>query len=275
MNFDEFKAGIEDYVKKVFDFLDSDGDGSLDVGVSIKTLSAKFFLQVLDEAFLFFDVNQDDIMSVEDAPPRAFRDRNDDGKISLREVFGVSLINLPAPLYRLYATLDRDKNEKISIEEATNFIKGVLHVIDQNEDCSIDIDEFIAALDESKLPKEYQLSVKLLGEHYFEVGDFILRQLVAAADADGDKKTTLAEIIGLKDPAVLFSIKTVAETMGMQPSSAAIMFIIGGDWRYSDRGYRDSRDQQQAAVEMWLNVLYDFMDNRKLQSVPAGFCGLE
>ena len=63
--------------------------------------------------------------------------------------------------------------------------------------------------------------------------------------------------------------------MGMQPSSAAIMFIIGGDWRYSDRGYKDSRDQQQAAVEMWLNVLYDFMDNRKLQSVPADFCGME
>merc|ERR1712055_946823 len=163
VDFKEFKAGVDAYAKKLFDVLDTDQDGFLDKDVSLKSLSAKFFLQLLDEGFLFFDVNEDDIMSVEDAPPRTFRDRNDDGKISLREVFGVSLINLPAPLYRLYTTLDKNKNEKISIEEATNFIKGVLHVIDQNENCSIDIDEFIVALDESNLPKEYQLAVKLLG----------------------------------------------------------------------------------------------------------------
>eukprot|EP00091_Calanus_sinicus_P018270 TRINITY_DN4114_c0_g1_i11.p1 TRINITY_DN4114_c0_g1~~TRINITY_DN4114_c0_g1_i11.p1 ORF type:complete len:328 (-),score=105.51 TRINITY_DN4114_c0_g1_i11:158-1141(-) len=268
VNFNEFKAAVDDYVKKLFDVLDSDSDGSLDEGVSIKSLSAKLFLQVLDELFLFFDVNQDDIMSVEDAPPRTFRDRNDDGKISLREVFGVSLINLPAPLYRLYTTLDKDKNEKISIEEATNFIKGVLHTIDQNEDCSIDIDEFIAALDESKLPKQFQLAVKLLGEYYFELGDFILRQFVAAADTDGDKKTTLAEIIGLKDPAVLFSILSVAENMGM-PNYSTGSFLISG------AGGRWNREKEQATIEMWLNVLYDFVDNRKLQSVPADFCGLE
>ena len=52
----------------MFDFLDFDGDGSLDEGVSIKNLSAKFLLQVLDEAFLFVDLNQDDTISVEDAP---------------------------------------------------------------------------------------------------------------------------------------------------------------------------------------------------------------
>ena len=44
------------------------------------------------------------------------------------------------PLYRLYvyATLDKEKNQKI--------IKGVLHEIDKTEDCSIDINELIAAL---------------------------------------------------------------------------------------------------------------------------------
>merc|ERR1712055_238293 len=267
VNFDEFKAWVEDYVKKVFDFLDSDADGSLDEGVSLKSLSAKFFLQVLDEAFLFFDVNQDDIMSVEDAPPRTFRDRNDDGKISLREVFGVSLINLPAPLYRLYVTLDKDKNEKISIEEATNFLKGVLHVIDKNEDCSIDIDEIIASLDESKLPKQFQLAVKLLGDHYFEMGDFILKEFVAAADADGDKKATFAEIIGLKDPAVLFEILNVAVSMG-GPNLGTVAFIMGDNGRYGPRGW----EQQQAVVEMWLNVLYDFVDNRMFQSPPTDFC---
>jgi len=66
----------------------------------------------------------------------------------------VSLINLPAPLYRLYASLDKDKNEKLSLDEANNFIKGALAMVDHNKDCSIDIDEIIATLDECKLPKQ-------------------------------------------------------------------------------------------------------------------------
>ena len=124
VSFDEFRSMVEEYVGKVFKYLDSDEDGYLNEDVSVKSLSAKVFIETLNELYQFADINQDDILSVEDAPPRTFRDRNDDGKISLREVFRMSLINLPAPIYRLYATLDRDKNEKISLEEADNFIKG-------------------------------------------------------------------------------------------------------------------------------------------------------
>ena len=267
VNFDEFKAAAKDYVGKVFNFLDSDEDGYLDEDVSIKSLSAKLFLKALDETYLFLDVNQDDILSVDDAPTGTFRDRNDDGKISLREVFRVSLINLPAPLYRLYATLDRDKNEKISFEEATNFIKGTLYVIDQNEDCSISTDEIIATLKESKLPSEYQLAMKLLGDYYITLADYCLRKVVTAADVDGDKKTSLAEIIGMKDPSVFYSVINVAEKMG-EPHMRTSEFLVGEE-RHS------SRDQRQAVQEMWLNVLYDFVDNSKYDSVPDNFCQLE
>ena len=269
VDFKEFKAGVDDYIKKVFNVLDKDEDGSLDKDVSLKSLSAKFFLQLLDEGFLFFDVNEDDIMSVEDAPQRTFYDRNDDGKISLREVFGVSLINLPAPLYRLYVTLDKDKNEKISIDEATNFLKSALAIIDKNKDCSIDIDEIITTLDESKLPKQYQLAVKLLGDYYFEMGDFIIKEFVAAADTDGDKKTTLAEIIGLKDPDILFDILNVVQNY--YHNYGTLLFISGGDVHPGPGGSR--WEHQQAVVEMWLNVLYDFVDNRIFQSAPTDFCG--
>merc|ERR1719153_2235253 len=266
VDFKEFKTGVDKYAKKVFDVLDTDEDGSLDKDVSVKSLSAKFFLQLLDEGFLFFDVNEDDIMSVEDAPPRTFYDRNDDGKISLREVFGVSLINLPAPLYRLYVTLDKDKNEKISIEEATDFFKSALSIIDKNEDCSIDIDEIISTLDESKLPKQYQLAVKLLGGYFLELADFIIQEFVAAADADGDKNTTLAEIISLKDPAVLFDILNI---IVLGENSAPLHFIMG-----HRSGPMGGQPQHQAVVEMWLHVLYDFVHNRMFQSAPTDYCGL-
>jgi len=267
LNFDEFKAMAEDYIGKVFKFLDADEDGFLDEDVSIKSLSAELFLETLNELYLFVDLNQDDIISVDDAPPRTFRDRNDDGKITLREVFGVSLINLPAPLYRLYATLDRDKNEKLSFEEAELFIKGTLYVIDQNEDCSIDTDELIATLRKSQLPPDYQLAMKLLGDYYITLADFCIRRVIVAADADGDKKTSLAELLGMKDPKVFLDVMKTAQRMG-EPHRRTSEFLIGEE-RYS------SRDQREAVHEMWLNVLYDFVDNRKYDSVPQDFCKLK
>merc|ERR1711970_1167999 len=271
VDFKEFKAKVDDYVEKIFSELDKDDDGSLDKDVSMKTLSVTFFSRVLDELFLLIDMNQDDILAVEDmnAPVSVF-DRNKDGRISLTEFFRVSLINLPAPVYRLYASLDKDKNEKLSLDEAKNFIKGAFAIIASNKDCSINIDEFIASLDECKLPKQYQLAVKLLGDHYLEMGDFFLRELVAAADADGDKKTTLAEIIGLKDPAVLFDIPYVAVKMG-SPNYGTWSFLTG-DRR--DLGYDARGEHKQAVVEMWLNVLYEFVDNRLFQAAPTDYCGL-
>merc|ERR1712121_572535 len=142
----------------------------------------------------------------------------------------------------------------ISIDEATNFLKRALAIIDKNKDCSIDIDEIIATLDESKLPKQYQLAIKLLGDYYFEMGDFIIKEFVAAADNDGDKKTTLAEIIGLKDPAILFDILDISTNLG-SPSYGPYNFIMGGS------RYRHQRNlgQMEKVIEMWLNVLYDFV----------------
>ena len=270
VNFVELKSAVEDYVKKIFNILDEDGDGVLDQWISIKSLSTKFFLQLLDEFFLFFDVNQDNMLSVDDAPPRAMyhHDKNDDGKISLEEVFGMSIINFPAPLDRLYSSLDRDKNEKISIEEATIFLKGVLAMVDRNEDCHINVDEFIKSLDECNLPKEYQLAVKLLADQYFEILDFILREFVAAVDTDGDKKTTPAEVIGFKDPATLFKIFTVATTL-IYPNMSAVSFIIW-DQRFGHNFHLWNK--QQEVVEMWLNVLNTFLDNKKFQSPPSDFC---
>ena len=83
-------------------------------------------------------------------------------------------------------------------------------MIGQNEDCSISTDEIIATLKESKLPSEYQLAMKLLGDYYITLADYCLRKVVMAADVDRDKKTSLAEIIGMKDPIVFYSGINVA-----------------------------------------------------------------
>jgi len=263
---EEFNSGIEGYGKKAFDILDSDKDGFLDDEVSVKSINANLFMEVLNLVYSFFDMNQDDILSVSDAPAGSFRDWNDDGKISLREVFGVSLINLPAPLYRLYTKVDKDKNEKFSLEEATNFIKGTIYLIDQNEDCSINIDEVLAMLNEARLPSQFQIAVKILGEHFMTLADFLLKRIVSVADSNGDKKTSFEEILHLSDTSIIKEFINAVPSLGT-PSYSIVRFMGCGGSRCGPR-------ERQAQQELWLNVLYDIVDNRKYDSVPENLCGL-
>ena len=270
VTFAEFKAKIESYLEIFFTFLDSNGDGSLDVALkeaSLKKISLQFLLDILNDFVSFMDLNQDDSLSTDDLPQGTYRDRNDDGRISLREMFGISLINLPAPVYRLYTLLDQDKNEKMSREEATNFIKGTFYVIDQNEDCFINLDEFINTLKENKLPMKFQIAIKLLADHYFTLLDFALDQITTAADRDGDKKTTLAETIDMTDTTFFTTLYEVFDNM-FEPNYKTLAFLAGDE--------RRGEEGKKAGVrEMWLNVLYDFVDNRKYRDVPSMLCGIE
>ena len=100
-----------------------------------------------------------------------------------------------------------------------------------------------------------------MGDYYLEMGDFILKEFVTAADVDGNNKVTLAEIIGLKDPAVLFDIQTIIMKMGLP--NERIAEFIGGCCSW---------EREMEVREMWLNVLYDFVDNRKFQSAPTNYC---
>ena len=84
----------------------------------------------------------------------------------------------------------------------------------------------------------------------------------------------MAEIIGLKDPAVFESLVKVATSMGL-PNMGPGGFLIGQTDGYMPGGWQARQAQQQAVLEMWLNVLYDFVDSRKYDSLPNNLCGLE
>jgi len=77
-----------------------------------------------------------------------------------------SLINLPAPIYTAYTLLDEDQNEKLTMDEMLSFVRRTLTIIDQNGDCYINLEEITGALDESKLPTDFQLGMKLLGQQF-------------------------------------------------------------------------------------------------------------
>ena len=73
-----YMCGIP-YVEKLFNYLDSDGDGSIDEvqkGESVKNLKLKLFIEIVDEIFAFFDIDQDDMISTEEIGADEHFDRN-------------------------------------------------------------------------------------------------------------------------------------------------------------------------------------------------------
>ena len=269
VNFDEFKNDVNILIKSFFDILDKDKDGFLAEDVSIKMLPVELFWAALYNGFGFFDKNKDDTIAVEDFPADTFRDRDDDGKISLREIVGVSMINLPAPLYKVYVTLDKDKNEQLSFDEAASFLKGALAILDHDYDCSVDINDVMAFLNDHKLPPEYRLAIKLMADYYGTLGDYIVRFFVQSADANGDKLTSLAEIEAINNLDFMSTIEKIVVNL-ISAGSRPFSFLERGD-RYGS-SYHEGNSRMN---EIWLNILYDFASNRKFDSVPENYCGLE
>ena len=108
VDFDEWFAKLKSYVTAAFDALDENEDGSIldesKDGNILTSISYRFFEELLNQLFDFFDSNKDGAISLEDDIFLGiFRgDRNGDGKTTLSEALGTNLISLPAPIYNFY-----------------------------------------------------------------------------------------------------------------------------------------------------------------------------
>ena len=174
-----------------------------------------------------------------------------------------SLINLPAPIYTAYTLLDEDQDEKLTMEEILSFVRRTFTIIDQNGDCYINLEEIIGALDKSKLPTDFQLGMKLLGQQYFTIAKHLVDVFIAKADTDGDSKVLLEEIIRFDDFSFIESVVSVASSMGY-PHSGSVRFLGGID-RHCDG--------QESALVVWLTVLHHFLDNPVYEAAPVKQCG--
>ena len=139
VDFDEFKSKIVEYLTIVFNILDRNDDGSVDevlTNESFNEYSLDFIEELLKNVVAFFDFNEDNSISLEDLKDVMYvPDRNRDGVFSISDFIGQSLINLPAPLYIAYTLLDKDQDEKLTMEEMLSFVSRTLTIIDQNGEC--------------------------------------------------------------------------------------------------------------------------------------------
>ena len=270
VDFDEFESKFVEYLTIVFNILDRDNDGSIDevlTNESVKEYSLEFFEKLLQNVVEYFDDNGDESISTEDffLP---YSNRNKDGKVAFSELIGQSLINLPAPIYTAYILLDEDQDEKLTMEEMLGFLRRTFTIIDKNGDCYINLEEIIAALDQSNLPEDFQLRVKQIGQQYLTLAKYFVDGFIAKADTNEDAKVTLEEIIEFSDFSFIDSSIPVVLRMG-KPNDSALSYM--GIVPYG-HGWRDERDR---AVVVWLATLNTFINSPAYSApAPVGQCGV-
>ena len=114
VDFDEFFDKLKFYVTTAFEVLDENEDGSIldeaKDGNIFKSFSYAFLEKLFDQVFEFFDLNKDGSISLEDDVSKwaYIRDLDDNGKITLSDVLRTNLISLPAPIYNLYAKVEKN-----------------------------------------------------------------------------------------------------------------------------------------------------------------------
>eukprot|EP00092_Neocalanus_flemingeri_P013160 GFUD01014179.1.p1 GENE.GFUD01014179.1~~GFUD01014179.1.p1 ORF type:complete len:623 (-),score=176.96 GFUD01014179.1:158-2026(-) len=273
VNLEEFKSKIDEYLTIAFNILDRDDDGSIDevlTNESIKEYSLEFFEQLLKIVVEYFDSNEDESISTADFISEFKRsDRNEDGKVTIYELTGLSLINLPAPLYTAYTLLDENQDEILTLDEMLSFLRRTFTIIDKNADCYINLKEIVAALGESGLKEDFQLGVTLIGQQYLTLAKYFVDGFIAKADTNEDTKVTLAEILKFPDFSFIDRSIQIALSMGY-PNGPTFAYLTGEN-RYTRRGsWREGGDR---AVVVWLTTLNTFLDNPVYQSAPAQ-CGL-
>ena len=268
VDFEEFKLKFVEYITIAFNTLDKNNDGSIDEVLgnhSFHEYSLQFFEHLLRNVFEFFDNNEDESISTEDFIQAIENmDTNEDGQVSLYELIGLSLINLPAPIYTAYTLLDENQDEKLSMDEMLDFLTRTFTKLDQNGDCNINLEEIIDALDGSGLALDFQLGIKLVGQQYLTIAKYMIDQVVSNADTNEDTIVTLEEILQFSDFSLIDSSVRVALIMG-DPNMGVVSYLTGSM-------HADTLGLGDKALVAWLTTLHTFLDSPVYKDQPALPC---
>merc|ERR1711936_844373 len=276
LTFDEFKSKFVEYITTAFNILDRNKDESIDevlTNDSIEEYSLHIFEELLKNVVEYFDNDEDESISTEDFFPSGFSysDRNKDGKVTISELIGHSLINLPAPIYTAYRLLDEDQDEIFTLDELLGFLWKTFKIIDKNGDCYFNLEEIIVALGESGLPDDFQLGVKLIGQQYLTLGKYFINGIIDRADVNNDKKVDLEEVVKFSDFSFIESSVYVAKNMA-SPNYPTLSYITGLWFGYGS-GPRPRSEDEQRALVVWLTTMNNFLENTVYTTVPAPKCG--
>jgi len=270
VDFEEWFAKLKSYVTAAFDALDENQDGSIldeaKEGNILNSISYRFFEELLNQLFDFFDSNNDGAISLEDdffLDMFRVRDRNGDGKATLSEALGVNLISLPAPIYNFYNKLDRDTDERLTKAEALDFISKLFTLINTDSDCKIDVNEVLELLNGLEVPWDYQLAVKMVLDQELSLVSHLVKNLVERANKDEDGEVTIEEIVTFNDFEFIENAFPAVLELGEPGSSVGYLVSPG-----CRRGC--GREEREALVAMWFTALQNLMEKPTFYSAGEG-----
>jgi len=266
VDFEEFREKMSDYIRIAYRVLDKNDDNSISEEVKAGNILTRYSLEFFEKALVhvmkFFDTNKDNAIAEEDAFVRymaRYSDRNEDGRLSLFEVLGRRVISLPAPLYNLYSKLDRNKDERLSQEEAIDFIKRTFALIDSNSDCFVDADEVVALFKKLNMSWDRTLAIKLTLQKYLSLANALMEQFVGRADKDDNGRVTVEEVIGFEDFDFKNEIVSIAPYLG---APREVFYLIG------ERARGD-----EGNLEVWLTALQQLLDHTEYTDpIPSTSC---
>jgi len=270
VDLEEFQDQLREYIRLAFDVLDKDDDNSISeefkAGKILTRYSFEFFETALVHLLDFFDTNKNNAIEQDDALftfGLYVRDNNEDGVLTLSELIGRSLVSLPAPLYNLYIKMDKNKDERLTQYEATDFIKRTFDIIDSNEDCFIEEEEISYLLKDLNVAEDMQLAIQLILKKYLTLIKFMMEQFVKRADKDKDGRATLEEILNFDDFDFIESSIPMMSQLG-SPGGAMNYLAHLGPW---SRG----REEYQV-VAVWLNALQNLMERPEYSGDNLNTC---
>jgi len=245
-SFEEFKAAVEKFIQDLWKLLDSDEDGNVSeiLNHSKAKISSAFLSKLTEFLFEKLDINWDEEISAKDWFEMT-------GDKEGNKNIGRKLISLPSPIYTLYTRLDQDRDEAVTLQELNLFMSRTFALLDNTDDCAVDLDDVIATLEEGKLPKDLQLGAKLLLQHELTLANHALNRIFKLADTNHDNITAVDEILHFSDFDFIESeVKDMADLA--VPNMNVFYYIV----RQDPRGQREENN-----VERWLETLQNLMMN--------------
>ena len=149
---------------------------------------------------------------------------------------GTSVISLPAPVYNFYSNLDRNTDEKLAKEEALDFIRRLFTMIDSDSDCHITTDEVVALLKDVEVTWDNQLAARMLLQQYLTLTSSIVNTFIHRADANGDSKVTVEEVLAFNDFDFIEDVVSTMENLGYPhgPVRHLVGAAYGRRWEFID-----------------------------------------
>jgi len=265
---------INETVKFFVKLMDETGDGIIEAnleGKPFENLGFRLFDGILKKLFIFFDYNDDDIVSFAEFPFTHGRN-----SIPSLDEWSVSLFRKPVDqwpnsTFKFYTTLDADQNEELSMEEWKNFVKRTFTVMDANEDCKVSIEEMGTLITSMGMSKAYGLALEAILFPYFHLADFLLTQFFKQADIDKDEKTTLEEILNFDDWNWVDDMVITAVHIGYPSDNyGPVSYLAGEDLFYRHSMYRRNREKE--IHEKLIEALGNLMDQPAYSSPPSDVC---